>query len=177
MTGWSLGRCPLVGWCFVVPGMVRRGQRKLGRIARAKGDWLGSGRDMPDFKVAFRLSSGALRHPLQNYPWGRRWETWWTGEWYGDSLGPTDTHREQWNNSGRITSFKGDTPSPLRNDAWGGRKRHSGQESGIETHWAPLRHTGNAGRIRAALRLLRGALRRPSRMIRQGGQGDAVDGR
>ena len=52
-------------------GMVLRrtqnspsGQRRRGRLARAKGDWLGSGRDVPDFKVAFRLSRGTLRRPL-----------------------------------------------------------------------------------------------------------------
>ena len=45
----------------------------------------------------------------------------------------------------------------------------------MDTLWAPLRLTGNAGRVWATLSLSRGRIRRPSGMILQGGGGDAVD--
>ena len=76
---------------------------------------------MPAFKVAFRFLRGDTPSPLWNYPLeGRKrrggresgTETCWAR---GASQGAL-------NNSGRVPSFEGVAPSPLRNDLSGGAK-------------------------------------------------------
>ena len=61
---------------------------------------------------------------------GGKKETWWTGEWDGNSLGLAESHREHWDFGTCYVVQVGGAPSPLRNVPSKGRKRRSGRDKG-----------------------------------------------
>ena len=81
----------------------------------------------------------------------------------GKLAGPSGAAQVGLKNPGRVPSFEGDAPLPLRNDPLGRQKRSGGWERVDRDLLVPAETQENAGRNRAVSCLLRRALRRPLR--------------